>query len=94
VHTDLVKRDDYQSTNSVVRAEPVATGVWTAVLDLLERLVKITKKLLTLLHVRVAVRVAIGLVLLRFRGVRLEAEDARNAAHDGLGWSVDAWNKK
>jgi len=53
-------RRHYQSTNSIIRAEPVTTRVGTAVLDLVERLVKIAKKLLTLLYVRVAVRVAVG----------------------------------
>ena len=62
-----MKRRHYQSTNSIVRAEPVTTGVGTAVLDLVERLVKIAKKLLTLLQVRVAVRVAIGLMLMRLQ---------------------------
>ena len=80
----MMKRRHYQSTNSVVRAEPVATRVGTAVLDLLERLVEIAKKLLTLLRVHVAVRVAIGLLLVRFWRVGLEAKDARNAAHNVL----------
>ena len=53
-------------------------------LDLVKRLVKIAKKLLTLLHVRVAVRNAIELMLMRLRKTGSEAEDARNAAHDGL----------
>ena len=81
----MVERRHYQSTNSVVRAEPVTTRVGTAVLDLVERLVKIAKKLFTLLQMRVTVRVAIGLVLMWPRRVGLEAEDARNAAHDDLG---------
>ena len=81
----MMERRHYQSTNSVVRAEPVATRVGTAVLDLVERLVKVVKKILTLLQMRVAVRVAIGLVLARLWRVGLQAEDARNAAHDGLG---------
>ena len=55
VYTAMVERRHYQSTNSVVRAEPVATRVGTAMLDLVERLVKVAQKLLTLLHVRVAV---------------------------------------
>jgi len=63
----------------------VATSVGTAVLDLVERLVKIMEKLLTLLQVRVAVCVAIGLVLMRFRRVGFEAENTRDAAHDDLG---------
>ena len=90
----MMKRRHYQSTNSVVRAEPVATRVGTAMLDLVEGLVKIAQKLLTLLHVRVAVRVAIGLVLVRLRRMGLEAEDARNAAHDGVGRVMDVLCKK
>ena len=82
----MMKRRHYQSTNSVVRAEPVTTRVGTAVLDFVERLVKVAKELLTLLHVRVAVRVAIGFLLMRLRRMGSEAEDARNAAHDGLEW--------
>jgi hypothetical protein len=84
VYTTKIIRRHYQSTNSVIRAEPVTTRVGTAVLDLVERLVKIAKNLLTLLHVRVAVRMAIGLVLMRFRRMGLEAEDARNAAHNDI----------
>ena len=60
VYTAKMDRRHYQSTNSIIRAEPVTTRVGTAVLDLVERLVKIAKKLLTLLYVRVAVRVAVG----------------------------------
>ena len=45
----MMKRSHYQSTNSVIRAEPVTTSVGAAMLDLVERLVKIVKKLLTLL---------------------------------------------
>ena len=86
----MMKRRQYQSTNSVVRAEPVTTRVGTAVLDLVERLVKLAKKLLTLLQVRVAVRMAIGLMLMRLRRAGSEAEDARNAAHDGLEWVANA----
>jgi hypothetical protein len=81
-----MERRHYQSTNSVVRAEPVTTRVGTAVLDLVKGLVKVAKKLPTLLYVRVAVRVAIGLLLMRIRRMGSEAEDARNAAHDGLEW--------
>ena len=90
----MMKRRQYQSTNSVVRAEPVTTRVGTAVLDLVERLVKIAKKLLTLLQVRVAVRMAIGLTLMRLRRIGREAEDARNAAHDGSEWVANARYKK
>lgn len=61
----MAKRGNYQSTNSVVLAEPVSTSIGTAVLDLVERLVEIVKKLLTLLQMRVAVGMAIGLVLRR-----------------------------
>lgn len=61
----VAKRGNYQSTNSVVLAEPVSTSIGTAVLDLVERLVEIVKKLLTLLHMRAAVGMAIGLVLKR-----------------------------
>jgi hypothetical protein len=87
-------RRHYQSTNSIIRAEPVTTRVGTAVLDLVERLVKIAKKLLTLLYMRVAVRVAIGLLLVRFWRVGLEAKDTRNAAHDGLERVEDVCNKE
>ena len=89
-----MKRRQYQSTNSVIRAEPVTTRVGTAVLDLVERLVKIAKKLLTLLQVRVAVRVAIGLMLMRLRRTGSEAEDARDATHDGLELVANARYKK
>lgn len=90
----MMKRRQYQSTNSVIRAEPVTTRVGTAVLDLFERLAKIAKKLLTLLQVRVAVRMAIGLMLMRLRRTGSEAEDARNAAHDGPEWVANARYKK
>ena len=94
VYTEMMKRRQYQSTNSVIRAEPVTTRVGTAVLDLVERLIKIVQKLLTLLQVRVAVRVAIGLMLMRLRRTGSEAEDARNAAHDGSEWVANARYKK
>lgn len=82
----LAKRGNYQSTNSVILAEPVSTSIGTAVLDLVERLIEIVKKLLALLQVRVAVGMVIGVFLRRRWRVGLQADNAGYSAHDCI-WS-------
>lgn len=73
----------YQSTNSVVFAEPVAAGVWATVLDLVEGLVEGVEKVLAFGGGGVAVGIGLLLVMVRVLEVAFQGEDAGYAAHDG-----------